>query len=422
MTLEETLDFIHSVKWRGSKPGLSRTQELMEKLGSPQKRCKFIHIAGTNGKGSTSAMLASILTRAGYRTGLYTSPYLFRFNERMAIDGVQISNSELCLLAEEIRPLAESMADRPTEFEIVTAIGMEFFARHECDYVVLEVGMGGRLDSTNVIDPPEAAVMTRIGLDHTRELGSTVEEIAVEKAGIIKPGSSVIVYEQEQSVMDVFANACLERGAGFRAACFDNIRLADFSRSGQRFSYGEFEDLRLPLLGHHQLCNAAVVLECVQALRSRGADISRQAVSEGLASVVWPARFEIVSHSPWFVVDGGHNPQCMETVRDDLLEYFPDMRRVMLLGVLADKDYEDMFSLLLPLADEFVTVTPDNPRALSAEELAAFLRGKGKRACACATIEQGVQRAISLADDNTVVCAVGSLYMAGAVRACFGLT
>lgn len=422
MTLEETLDFIHSVKWRGSKPGLSRTQELMEKLGSPQKRCKFIHIAGTNGKGSTSAMLASILTRAGYRTGLYTSPYLFRFNERMAIDGVQISDSELCLLAEEIRPLAESMADRPTEFEIVTAIGMEFFARHECDYVVLEVGMGGRLDSTNVIDPPEAAVMTRIGLDHTRELGSTVEEIAVEKAGIIKPGSSVIVYEQEQSVMDVFANACLERGAGFRAASFDNIRLADFSRSGQRFSYGEFEDLRLPLLGHHQLCNAAVVLECLQALRSRGADISRQAVSEGLASVVWPARFEIVSHSPWFVVDGGHNPQCMETVRDDLLEYFPDMRRVMLLGVLADKDYEDMFSLLLPLADEFVTVTPDNPRALSAEELAAFLRGKGKRACACATIEQGVQRAISLADDNTVVCAVGSLYMAGAVRACFGLT
>lgn len=422
MTLEETLDFIHSVKWRGSKPGLSRTRELMEKLGSPQKRCKFIHIAGTNGKGSTSAMLASILTRAGYRTGLYTSPYLFRFNERMAIDGTPISDSELCLLAEEIRPLAESMADRPTEFEIVTAIGMEFFARHSCDYVVLEVGMGGRLDSTNVIDPPEAAVITRIGLDHTRELGDTVEEIAVEKAGIIKSGSSVVVYDQERSVMDVFANACLERGAGFRTASFADIRLADFSRSGQRFSYREFEDLRLPLLGRHQLCNAAVVLECIQALRSRGAEISRQAVYEGLASVVWPARFEIVSRSPWFVVDGGHNPQCMETVRDDLLEYFPNMRRVMLLGVLADKDYEDMFSLLMPLADEFVTVTPDNPRALSAEDLAAFLRGKGKSACACATIEQGVQRAISLADGSTVVCAVGSLYMAGAVRACFGLT
>ncbi len=422
MTLDETLDFIHSVKWRGSKPGLSRTGELMERLGSPQKRCKFIHIAGTNGKGSTSAMLASILTRAGYRTGLYTSPYLFRFNERMVIDGVPIPDDELCRLAEKIKPLAESMSDKPTEFEIVTAIGMEFFASHHCDYVVLEVGMGGRLDSTNIIDPPEVAVMTRIGLDHTNELGNTIEEIAVEKAGIIKPGCTVIAYEQEKSVMDVFMNACVERGAEFRAAQFSEISEISFSREGQTFSYKNSGRLELPLLGRHQLRNAAVVLECVEALRDRGAEISPQAVAEGLASVVWPARFEIVSRSPWFVVDGGHNPQCIETVCDNLLEYFPDMRRVLLVGVLADKDYDRMFSTLIPIADEFVTVTPDNPRALGAEELAEFLISKGKRAQSCATIEQGVAKAVSLADENTVVCAAGSLYMAGAVRACFGLT
>lgn len=422
MTLDETLDFIHSVKWRGSKPGLSRTRELMEKLGSPQKRCRFIHIAGTNGKGSTSAMLASVLTKAGYRTGLYTSPYLFRFNERMVIDGVPISDDELCRLAEKIRPLAESMPDRPTEFEIVTAIGMEFFASHQCDYVVLEVGMGGRLDSTNIIDSPEVAVMTRIGLDHTRELGDTIEEIAVEKAGIIKPGCTVAAYEQEKSVMDIFMNVCVERGAGFRAAQFSEIKEISFSRDGQTFSYKGADNINLPLLGRHQLRNAAVVLECIEALRDRGAEISSRAVTEGLASVVWPARFEIVSRSPWFVVDGGHNPQCMETVRDNLLEYFPDMRRVLLVGVLADKDYDEMFSTLIPIADEFVTVTPDNPRALDAGELAGFLRARGKRAQSCGTIEQGVAKAVSIADENTVVCAVGSLYMSGAVRACFGLT
>ncbi len=422
MTLEETLNFIHSVKWHGSKPGLSRTRELMDKLGSPQKRCKFIHIAGTNGKGSTSAMLASILTRAGYRTGLYTSPYLFRFNERMVIDGEPISDVELCRIAERIRPLAESMSDRPTEFEIVTAIGMEFFASHQCDYVVLEVGMGGRLDSTNVIDPPEIAVMTRIGLDHTSELGSTIEEIAVEKAGIIKPGCTVVAYEQEKSVMDVFMNICIEREACFRAAEFGKITNVSFSRDGQAFAYKGSDMITLPLLGRHQLRNAAVVLECVEALRDRGAEIGAQAVADGMASVVWPARFEIVSRDPWFVVDGGHNPQCMEAVRDNLMEYFPDMRRVLLVGVLADKDYDEMFSTLIPIADEFVTVTPDNPRALSAGELAEFLRAHGKRADPCDTIEQGVAKAISLADENSVVCAVGSLYMSGAVRYCFGLT
>lgn len=422
MTPEEALDFIHSVKWRGSRPGLSRTRELVEKLGSPQKRCRFIHVAGTNGKGSISAMLASILTKAGYKTGLYTSPYISRFNERISVDGQPISDGELCRLTELIKPVAEGMTDSPTEFEIVTALGMKHFANRECDFVVLEVGMGGRLDSTNVIDAPELAVISRIGLDHTAELGSTVEEIAVEKAGIIKPGCCVISYEQEQSVMDVLLAACLSAGADFRAAEFDAIGGVVSSREGQSFRYKNGETLTIPLLGRNQLRNAAVVLECVDALRRRGVDISRAAVAEGLACVSWLARFEIVSKKPWFVVDGGHNPQCMETVRDNLLELFPDMRRIMLVGVLADKDYESMFSPILPYADAFVTVTPDNPRALSAQDLAKFFTDRGKPASPCETIAQGVEKAISLADADSVICAAGSLYMAGAVRACFDLT
>jgi dihydrofolate synthase/folylpolyglutamate synthase len=421
LTIEEALDFIHSKQWRGSRPGLSRTQELLQKLGNPQKRLRFVHVAGTNGKGSTAAMLASVLSAAGFKTGLYTSPYLFRFNERMQIGGVQISDSEVAELTERIRPIALGMEDRPTEFEIVTAIGMEFLARHECDIVVLEVGMGGRLDSTNVIDAPSAAIITRIGLDHTRELGETPALIAAEKGGIIKTGSRVVLYEQEREVMDVISNICFERGAPLRTAEFSQIICHSSDREGSVFSYKEFKNIRLPLLGAHQLSNAAVVLEGVFSLRECGFEIPDSAVEKGLASVKWPARFEIVSREPWFVVDGGHNPQCAETVAANLKKYFPREKRVLLVGVLADKDFAGLTDLLAPVADRFVTVTPDNPRALSAEELARHLEKYGKPVSACDSIAEGVRRAIDLAGKDGVVCAVGSLYMAGAIRECFGL-
>lgn len=420
MTAEEALTFIHSVKWQGSKPGLERIRELLDRLGSPQRRLKFIHVAGTNGKGSTSAMLASILKNAGYKTGLYTSPYIHRFNERMTINGSQISDEELVAITERIRPLAESMEDRPTEFEIVTAVGMEYFAQNSCDYVVLEVGMGGRLDATNAIELPELAVITRIGLDHTAELGDTAEKIAFEKAGIIKHGGEVVLYQQDSSVMDVFSQVCAERNSRLNIADFSRIERLDNSRKGQTFKYKDGESVFLPLLGKHQLANAAVVMESVIALRRRGLKISYEAVKSGLEEVKWPARFEIVSQNPWFVIDGGHNPQCAETVRDNLEEYFPDMHRVLLVGVMADKDYGSLSEVLSPVADEFVAVRPDTPRALDAEILAESLRRFGKPVTVCPNIEAGVETAKKLAG-NGVACAVGSLYMSGPVRECFGL-
>ena len=420
MTAKEAMQFIHEKVWQGSKPGLTRTRELLSKMGDPQKRLRFIHIAGTNGKGSTSAMLAEMLNAAGLKTGLYTSPYISDFGERMRINGEPISAGELASITEFCAPLALSMEDRPTEFELVTAIAMEFFVRGSCDVVVLETGLGGRLDSTNVIESPLCSVITNIGLDHTRELGDTVEKIAAEKAGIIKENCPTVIYELPENIKSILSKRCCELSSPLTAADFGTISAISDSRQGQVFSYKEFENLTLPLLGSHQLKNAAVALETVKVLRSQGIEISDDAVRRGLSETQWPARFEIISENPFFVVDGGHNPQCAETVAENLVKYFPDIKRVVLFGVLADKDYMGQAELLSPAADVFVTIAPNNPRALDSAVLAEKLKVFGKPVTACTSIGEGVKTALGLAGKDGVVCSVGSLYSAGAVRAYFG--
>ena len=420
MNYKEALQYIDGVSWLGSRPGLERVTELLEKLGNPQKKLKFVHIAGTNGKGSCAAMLASVLKAAGYRTGLFTSPYLFRFNERMKINGRPIEDEALAEIVTVIRPIADAMADHPTEFELMTAAALLWYAREKCGAVVLEVGLGGRLDATNVIDAPEAAVIMNIGLDHTAILGGTVEQIAAEKAGIVKPGSDVVLYQQSAGVEAVVREKCAECGAALHTADFSQIVPEFDSLEGQVFSY-RGEPYALPLLGAHQLKNAAVVLETVEVLRRKGWKLPQDAVEHGLYAVSWPARFELVREEPAFVVDGGHNPQCAETVAESLLRYFPAQKRVLLCGVLADKDYARLFEILNPAADAYVCVTPKSERALPAEKLAEYLKRFGKPVTACADIPAGVEAASAAAGEDGVACAVGSLYMAGEVRACFGL-
>ncbi|MBQ3423683.1 MAG: bifunctional folylpolyglutamate synthase/dihydrofolate synthase, partial [Clostridia bacterium] len=285
MDIQEALAYIDGTQWFGSKPGLSRTEALLEKLGRPQDGLKFVHIAGTNGKGSCAAMLASVLRAAGYRTGLYTSPYLFRFHERMQVNGEQISDGELAELVTRLRPLAEAMADHHTEFELITAAALRWFADRRCDIVVLEVGLGGRLDATNVIAAPEAAVLMNIGLDHTAVLGDTLEQIAAEKAGILKPGCEAVAYQQRESVREVFRRKAREVGAGLRVADFSRLEPEFDSLEGQSFLY-KGEPYALSLLGEHQLRNAAVVLETVELLRARGWRISHEAVEYGLYAAV----------------------------------------------------------------------------------------------------------------------------------------
>lgn len=423
MTGQEAIAYIHSYNWLGSKPGLERTQELLERMGHPEKGLRFVHVLGTNGKGSTSAMLASVLQAAGYVTGLYTSPYLARFHERMQVNGVPITDEELAQATEATRPFAEAMAQHPTEFELVTAVAFTYFRQKGCDIVVLEAGLGGRLDSTNAIPSPEAVVLTRIGLDHTAELGNTQEAIAAEKAAVVKPGCSVVAYQQDASVMEVFEEACRRADTRMRTADFSQLRVLQDNLEGQVFDYGALEGLRIALLGPHQRCNAAVVIETVQALRERGWVITEDALRQGLAQARWPGRFELVSRSPRFIVDGGHNPQCAQSVADGLQDYFPGEKAVFLIGVLADKDYCSLTACLAPLAKCFVTVTPDSGRALEAAELGRLLEeAYGLPVTVCQSIEQGVETAKKLAGPEGLAVSVGSLYLTGAVRTCFGLT
>ena len=415
MTKEEAVAYIEAYGWSKTRLGLGRTRELLCKLGDPQKTLKFIHVTGSNGKGSTCAMLDAVLRRAGYRTGLYTSPYLQEFCERIRVDGENIPGDDLARVTERVRGAAEAMDDHPSQFELVTAAAMLYFAERECDIVVLEVGMGGEHDSTNVIDCPEVAVITNIGLEHTEYLGGTLEEIARTKSGIIKTGCSAVCYDGAAEVTAVVEEACRTRSVPLRSVDMGKLTLLRSGLDGQDFLWGGGE-YRLALLGGHQLHNVSAVLETVEALRARGWAVPARAVREGLAGVQWPARFEILRRDPLVIVDGGHNPQCAQALSESLRELLPGRRFVFLLGVLADKDYPRMLERVMPLAGEFVCLTPLSERALAAEELAAYLAGRGARASARADIASGVRAALDAAGRDGIVVAFGSLYLVGAIR------
>ena len=416
MNAAQAIEYIHSVCWKGSIPGLGRTQTLLEKMGNPEKKLKFVHIAGTNGKGSTAAMTASILRKAGYRTGLYTSPYIYRFHERMQVDGEEISDEDLAAVTEFVKPLADSMEESPTEFELVSCIAFEYFYRKHCDIVVLEVGMGGALDSTNVIETPEVAVITNIGLDHTEYLGDTVEKIAQTKSGIFKQGGHAVVYRSTPSVEAVYEQVCAEKNVSLKKAAFDSLRLKQHTLEGQVFDCGARKDLVLPLLGDHQLHNAAVVLAIADTLIEQGWKLSEENIREGIRDVRWPGRFDIVSRNPLFIIDGGHNPQCIEALVKNIQDYLTGKRVIALTGVLADKDYADMYKPVMPLVDRFVCITPPNPRKLEAKLLTQYLRDTGAEATGCDTIPEGVALAMELAGEDGVVLCFGSLYSIGAIR------
>ena len=416
MNAQEAISYIHSFFWKGSIPGLSRTQELLRRMGNPEKKLKFVHIAGTNGKGSTAAMTASILQKAGYRVGLYTSPYIYRFNERIQVNGAQIADEDVASVTEYVKQFAEAMDEKPTEFELVTAIGFEYFARQNCDIVVLEVGMGGALDSTNVIPAPEVAVITNIGLDHTDYLGDTLEKIAENKAGIIKENGHAVIYRGTAGVEAVFETVCAERNVKLRKADFDGLSLKSHSLEGQVFDCGDRKDLFLPLLGDHQLHNAAVVLSVADTLIEKGWNITEQNICDGIRDVSWPGRFDIVGRNPLFIIDGGHNPQCIDALVTNIQDYLADRTIIALTGVLADKDYGEMYRPMMPYIREFVCITPPNPRKLEAAELAEHLRRVGAAATACETIPQGVQLAVEKAGKDGVVLCFGSLYTIGDIR------
>lgn len=414
----DPIAYITEPRWEQSRLGLERITELMERLGNPQDQIPVVHVAGTNGKGSTCEFTASILQAAGYRTGLFTSPAILEFTDRIKVNGRNITMDELTAATLQVREQADAMDDHPTEFELMTAVAFVAFTRAHCDICVVEVGMGGRLDSTNVVKHPEVCAIAPIALDHTAFLGDTIAQIAHEKAGIIKPGVPVVSAAQERDADTVIRKAVGENDATVRF-----VRNSDVLGTSDDFSYyleptwGHFT---LGMVGSYQPQNAALALEIVYVLREEGWDIPDGAIREGLADAVWPGRFEQIGDNPPFIVDGGHNPQGAQALVDSLKQRFPDRPVFFVMGVLADKDYDAMLDTLIAYRQTraFFTVTPPNPRALSADDLAAAVQAQVDAANArerkahplmpqlyavhvvCAgTISQGVSAALETAWD-----------------------
>ena len=415
MNYDQALAYIHAVHWQGHKPGLDRIRTLLEALGNPHQKLQFVHIAGTNGKGSTAAMVDSCLRAAGYKVGMFTSPFINRFNERIRVNGIPIPDQDLVQLVEQVQPAAQAMEDVPTEFELITALGMLYFVQQNCDIVVLEVGLGGALDSTNIIPPPACAIITALGMDHVKELGPTLADIAAAKAGIIKPGSPVVSYGGEPEADKVIADTARAQGAPLTVVDFSRLQLRSASLDGLVFDFDGLEGLTLPFLASYQARNAAVAITALRALRGRGWNISDQAIRQGLAQVRWPGRFELLRRDPPFLLDGSHNAHGMRATVASLRERFPGEKFVFLISIMADKDWDKMLQLLLPLAKCFVTVTAPSPRAIPAPDLAAQIRAMGGVAEPSDTIPAGVARADALAGGGPVA-ALGTLYFSGDVR------
>lgn len=419
MTYDESLEYIHRVNWTFCNPGLDRIKILCDALGNPQKRLKFIHVAGTNGKGSFCAMLSSVLRAAGYKTGLFTSPYVRQFNERIAINGEMISKNELVLLVEKLKPIVERMNEKPTEFELITAIALEYFANSKCDYVVLECGLGGRLDSTNIIDTAVLSVITGIALDHTAILGDTIEKIAFEKAGIIKTGVPILWCGESAEAQAVIESRATQMSAPFHKVDHSLTVVREFSLDGTVIDFSNHKSIFVPLLGEYQPFNASNVLCAIDVLRESGIQIKDEAIKEGMSGVKWHARFEVLLNQPLVIADGAHNPEGVHSAVQSIKKYFPNQQVKVISGVMADKDYRYIAKQIAEVASEVLCITPDNPRALDAGEYAKVFAEFGTVATPFDSIDDAVSYAIERAKDcgEALVC-LGSLYMYSQICEC----
>lgn len=423
MNATEIIEAIHGSYAKGSKHGLRNMHLLMERL-CPECRVPVIHVAGTNGKGSTCAMLESILRAAGYRTGLYTSPFLQMYQERIRLDGMPLVDELMVKYGEPLVAAARELEKQDvlvTPFEMGTALALSVFEGEKVDIAIIEVGLGGKLDPTNIVKPCLCGIGA-IGMDHMNFLGNTLAEIAGEKAGIIKQGVPVVCHVAENDVANVFAQKAAEMQAPLRQMRMEYLTDAQSDAYGSTASYsleGEWQDVRIPLPGAHQLTNAMTVLAMVEELRKQGWKIPDEAVYGGMAATRWPARLEWCGN---VLIDGAHNPQGIAALRDYVMSYLKDEKRVLLTGVLEDKLQLEMLGMLAALGQKIVTVTPDNPRAMRAEELAQRLQDVGGDAVPAVSLEEGLNKARELAGETGVVIAAGSLYFAGGLRTVLGLS
>ena len=426
MSYLEARRYIDGTAVYGSVLGLESIIELLRRLGDPQDKLKFIHIAGTNGKGSTSAFLSSILIEAGYRVGRYVSPTIMDYRECIQI-GYKNALEQLVFIKEEavakhiqrIQRVSKEMQEagyaHPTQFEVETAMAFLEFASRDCDMVVLEVGLGGRLDATNVIKNIECAVLTDISMDHMHILGDTLEQIAFEKAGIIKPGCLVVSSEQDEKVTAVIRQVCEQKEATYRVVDNNNIENTKYSLDNNTFEYKGEGPYNIRLLGSHQIKNAVLALEVIFALIQKGYLITQKDVKTGLEGTRHFGRLEILRTSPYLIVDGAHNEAAARALRDSLEIYFKNRRCIFIMGVLADKEYESILKRTADFADTIITITPDNQRALDSRKLAQVAKQYCRQIFDAQTIDRALTIAHELAEKDDVILCFGSLSYLGEV-------
>lgn len=424
MTYEEAKEYLVEVSQSGIVLGLDTMRELLARLDNPQEKLQFVHIAGTNGKGSTLAFISTILQCAGYTVGRYASPRVFEYEEFVQVNGENIAREAMCRYVKQIKDAIAAMeADgfaRPTLFEVETAIGFLYFVEMECDVVVLECGMGGRDDATNIVDNILCNVLTPIGLDHIGFLGETLEEITEVKAGIIKNRAPVCMAKQQKRARRVIEKVCGRMGCPLiptddtRLHVYEELEYAEDGAPMIHFDYKYFTDLKIRLIGRYQVDNACLAIETAKVLDDWGLNVTTEHIREGLAKAVWPGRFDTVAMKPQVIIDGAHNPHGMVQLKDSLEYYFSGKRVIGVMGVLADKAYDEECEMMAPVFDKFFTITPpDNPRALEAEKLAAVLKEYHNDVTACESVEAAVDTALKEAKEEDVIVIFGSLSYIG---------
>lgn len=426
MNYEEALKYISDTYRFGSKLGLENIKKLTELLGNPQDKYKIIHIAGTNGKGSTSNMIHDVLVASGYKVGLFISPYLQEFTERIQINKNHIDKESLgritALVKEKVEIMVKEGYNHPTEFEIVTAIGFKYFEEQNIDFLALEVGLGGRFDATNAISTSLVSVITSISYDHTEYLGDTLEKIAYEKAGIIKENNDVVIYPQEQNIIDVICEQAKLKNSRVHLTNKDNIQLLHTDIEGQTLTYLDksifnLESFNINLLGEHQIYNCLTVLKVLEVLKEKGFKITEESIKKGLFSCKFTGRFEIIQKDPIIILDGGHNINGVEYFSKAIKRYFKDKKIILFYGMLKDKKPENIVDYLIDISKEIYTLTPNNPRAISSTDLAELIKKKNSsiKVEALNSYEEMLPIIKNANKDECIAC-VGSLYMIGDIR------
>ena len=411
MKYEEALEYIHSLEKFGIKPGMERITSLCRVFGDVHNSLRFIHIAGTNGKGSTSTMISECCRESGYKTGLFISPYVLDFRERIQINGEMIPKDKLTRIVEKMIPVAEEMDESPTEFEFITAAALLYFYEEKCDVVVLETGLGGRLDSTNIIKAPLASVITSVSFDHMGVLGNTLSEISGEKCGIIKENSVTVSYPiQHREAFEVIRKTAKEKNNLLLVPDVSKLSVEYMDITGTVAVYDGLR-FRLKLVGEHMVYNAITAVTTLKAVRERGLpNITDKAIVDGIARTVMPARMQLVCDSPMIIIDGGHNVGCAEALFGLTDKFLKGKRIIGICGLMADKEYENYVSKIAPCFEKIITVTVNNPRSLSAAQLSECA-GKYCDSEPAVSIKDAVKRAVSLAGDDGVVVVCGSFYM-----------